>query len=98
MDFQQFKQSLSNTQPPGEIGEELTALWYAGMDVWDRSHDIAHDIPNSNGDWIHAYLHRWEGDDWNASYWYRRAGKSKPSCSLAQEWENIVQTLLESGT
>ncbi|NRB49501.1 MAG: hypothetical protein HRU41_17610 [Saprospiraceae bacterium] len=98
MDFQQFKQSLSNTQPPGEIGEELTALWYAGKDDWDRSHDIAQDIPNRNGDWIHAYLHRWEGDDWNASYWYRRAGKSKPSCSLAQEWENIVQTLLESGT
>lgn len=95
MDFQQFKQSLSDSTPPKDIGEELTALWYAGKDDWDRSHDIAQDIPNRNGDWIHAYLHRLEGDDWNASYWYRRAGKSKPTYSLSQEWEHIVQAMLK---
>lgn len=94
MDFQEFKDSLSNETPPNGITEELIAMWYAGKDNWDQSHNIAQDIPNSNGDWIHAYLHRWEGDEWNASYWYRRAGKAKPSYSLAEEWNVIVQALL----
>lgn len=94
MDFQQFKQSLSQDKPPAGISEELVALWYAGKDDWDRSHDIAQDIPNSNGDWIHAYLHRWEGDEWNASYWYQRAGRSKPTHTLAEEWAQIVRALL----
>ena len=91
MDFQQFKQSLSDSKPPSGIGEELTALWYAGKDDWDRSHDIAQDIPNRNGDWIHAYLHRKEGDDWNAGYWYRQAGQPFPKHSLEEELQQLVE-------
>ena len=63
---------------------------------WDTAHSIAQDIPDSNGSRVHAYLHRKEGDQTNASYWYSRAGKPKPAISLEQEWEQIAIVLLDA--
>lgn len=96
MTFTEFEDSLQLEQPPRELTEALRALWYAGKDDWDRSHDIAQDIHSDEGSWIHAYLHRWEGDDWNANYWYRRAGRSMPGTSLKEEWRDITEELLGS--
>ena len=61
---------------------------------WEKSHNIAQDIHSDTGSWIHAYLHRKEGDIFNADYWYSKAGKKRPSVSLEKEWEEIVTDLL----
>lgn len=94
MTFEAFKASLSQRNPPEGISTSLQALWYDGKDDWESAHNIAQDIPSSEGSWIHAYLHRREGDHGNAAYWYRRAGKPIPKVSLPQEWEDIVKELI----
>lgn len=95
MTFEQFQQSLSQSSPPSAISEHLKALWYDGKGDWEQSHNIIQDINDMNASWIHAYLHRKEGDIWNADYWYNRAGKKRPSISLDEEWEVITKKLSE---
>jgi len=69
-------------------------MWYDGKDNWNASHDIAQDIHSRDGSWIHAYLHRKEGDLGNASYWYGKAGKPVARVSLKEEWEQLVREFL----
>lgn len=95
MTFEQFKATLSLSQPDLAWAPLLKALWYDAKGDWNAAHDIADGFGTTEGDWVHAYLHRKEGDDWNANYWYRRAGKSKPYQSLDAEWEYIVRALLK---
>ena len=95
MTFEQFSQSLSEASPPLDISEHLKALWYDAKGNWEKSHQIIQDIEDSNAAWIHAYLHRKEGDIGNAGYWYRRAGKKKPVVSLEEEWETIAKKIIE---
>ena len=92
--LQEFKESLSQTESPPALSDYLLALWYDGRGDWKRSHEIIQDIEDTTAAWIHAYLHRKEGDIGNADYGYRHAGKSMPDYSLQQEWENIVRALL----
>ena len=94
MTFEQFKQSLTLASPPSQLSDHLKALWYDAKADWEQSHNIIQDIENADAAWIHAYLHRKEGDIGNADYWYRRAGKKRPPVSLEQEWENIVVALI----
>lgn len=94
MTFEQFQQSLSLSLPPSEISDHLKALWYDGKGDWQQSHDIIQDINDANAAWIHAYLHRKEGDIWNADYWYSKAGKKRPTVSLQQEWQMISNELI----
>lgn len=94
MNLESFQQSLVAEEPPNDISTALMALWYDRNDNWDRAHDIAQEDEGRDGDWIHAYLHRKEGDNGNANYWYRRAGKTMPDLSLTDEWEAIVSVLL----
>lgn len=96
MTFIEFQSSLQDPNPPEGLSDALLSLWYAGKDNWQKSHDIAQHIPTKEGSWIHAYLHRWEGDDWNANFWYRRADRSMPDHSLKEEWQHITKTLLAS--
>ena len=95
MTLSAFKNSLQQAAPPAGISPALEALWWDGKGDWDRSHDIAQEIHAAEGSWVHAYLHRKEGDPGNAGYWYSRAGKSMPSVSLDVEWEQIVAGLLK---
>ena len=95
MTFDEFISSLSSAQPPQNIPDMLLALWYDGKNDWDGSHNIAQEIEDKNGLWVHAYLHRKEGDLSNARYWYSRAGKSEPDMSLKQEWESLVRHFTE---
>ena len=90
----EFTDSLSRSEPPQKISDYLKALWYDAKNDWDKAHVLIQDIEDRNASWIHAYLHRKEGDTGNADYWYRRAGKSRPSVSLEKEWEEIVTALL----
>jgi len=96
MSFEEFKRSLSNTTPPEQIGPLLKALWYDGKDNWETAHEVAQDINTRDGSWIHAYLHRKEGDAGNASYWYHRADRKMPGYTLQQEWEEIVKHFLST--
>lgn len=94
MDLENFRNSLSQASPPLQVSDHLKALWYDAKDDWEQSHTIIQDIDDINAAWIHAYLHRKEGDIWNADYWYSKAGKKRPSVPLDQEWENIVEALI----
>ena len=94
MTFDQFRQSLSQSSPPPSISAHLKALWNDAKGDWEGSHNIIQDIGDANAAWIHAYLHRKEGDIGNADYWYRRAGRKRPAISLEEEWKVIVSELL----
>ena len=80
--------------PPGKLSDVLQSLWYAERGNWDRAHQIAQDIPSPDGSWVHAYLHREEGDDGNAGYWYARAHRTPSTQSLVKERHAIIKTLL----
>ena len=77
-----------------EFSGGLLALWWDARSDWKRAHEIAQSVEGSEGAWVHAYLHRKEGDTGNAVYWYRRAGRPIPSGDLRREWEEIVRELL----
>ena len=85
---------MGASSPPANLSGYLQSLWYDAKGDWNRSHEIIQDIEDKTAAWIHAYLHRKEGDIGNADYWYRRAGKSRPDKTLEEEWENIVEALL----
>ena len=90
-----FKDSLGKGEDaPSDLSPPLQALWYAGKGNWHRAHEAAQDIHTSDGSWIHAHLHRQEGDLSNADYWYARCGKSRSGSSIETEWEEIVQAML----
>lgn len=94
MQLSQLKESLAGETPPPSISICLQALWYDAKDNWERAHELIQDISDKNAAWIHAYLHRKEGDNWNADYWYTKAGKKRPVLSLQEEWEQITSALL----
>ncbi len=94
MDVAAFKASLQKKEPPNAISLLLKALWYEGKGDWAIAHNIVEANYSKDAAWIHAYLHRKEGDNWNANYWYRRAGKSIPAYSLEKEWEILVEYFL----
>ena len=91
MTYNEFIESLSLHKPPAGMSDILKALWYEGKEDWESSHNIAQDIHDKNGSWIHAYLHRKEGDLFNARYWYSKAGKPEFHGSLKEEWEALVK-------
>ena len=93
MTLEHFKATLKQETAP-DLPLLLQALWYDARDDWDRAHNIAQEVPGPDGSWVHAYLHRKEGDHWNAGYWYRRAGRQMPRQSLEEEWNRIAETLL----
>lgn len=92
-EFSVFKQSVEGTTPSDSLSPALRALWYAAKGDWERAHELAQSDPSQEGSWVHAYLHRVEGDLSNAGYWYRLAGKEKPDSSLDDEWTEIAKAL-----
>jgi len=90
----EFKRSLTKTKPPTGLSPALAGLWWAGKDEWHRAHKIVMDEGGKDCAWVHAYLHRVEGDLGNARYWYKQAGKPAVSGSLPKEWAAIAADLL----
>ena len=90
MDKATFLEQLEQNSPPAGLSPALRVLWYAHHDDWDRAHDIAQDMPGPDGAWLHAYLHRWEGDTFNAGYWYRRANRPVATGPLGEEWRALL--------
>jgi hypothetical protein len=94
VDLAAFRASLAASAPPAGLGPSIEALWWDAKGDWDRAHELAQADEGAAGDWVHAYLHRKEGDAGNAGYWYRRAGKLASRAPLAEEWATIAATLL----
>ncbi|MBK8502447.1 MAG: hypothetical protein IPL46_09645 [Saprospiraceae bacterium] len=95
MDSKRFFDSLTKSTPPKGLSAPLTTLWYDAKGHWDLAHDIAQDIPGKEGALLHAYLHRKEGDEWNAGYWYRSAGAKMPDKTLDEEWSELLKIFLK---
>ena len=96
MDLKAFRSTLADNSPPPELSPALSALWHEAKDDWQRAHNIVQEEADRNSAWVHAYLHRKEGDLDNAGYWYRRARQPIADQSLSQEWEAIVSALLRN--
>ena len=94
MMLDEFRASLNAERPPDALSPLLAALWWDAKGDWSRAHEIAQDVESPDGAWVHAYLHRKEGDEWNAGYWYRRAGKPHSTAQLQTEWQEIIGNLL----
>ena len=96
MDLASFRQTLEGELPPtGSLA--LHALWHEARGEWDAAHELTNQEDGRDGAWVHAYLHRVEGDLSNADYWYARAGRERPDESTAQEWGSIAAELLGRG-
>jgi hypothetical protein len=93
MNFQSFKASVADAQPPSDLPAILLALWHAAKGEWEKAHELSQADESAAGSWVHAYLHRVEGDNSNAAYWYRRAGEPVCQLSLEDEWEQIAEAL-----
>ena len=97
MTIEQFRATLDQTAAPETLSPALRAMWEDAKGHWSAAHAIVQDIDDQTGSWIHAYLHRKEGDLGNAGYWYRRAGKPVAHDTLDDEWTRIVSALLGAG-
>lgn len=94
MTFEAFQSTLADPAPPAGLDPLVEAMWYEAKGDWDAAHRLAQAVDNADGAWVHAYLHRVEGDLSNAGYWYRRAGKPASQAPLRDEWTAIAKALL----
>jgi len=90
----EFKQSLNLDQPDARLPVQLKSLWYDGKGDWHQAHAQVDQLTDQASAWIHAYLHRKEGDTWNADYWYSKARQTRPNIPLEKEWEQLVLQFL----
>jgi hypothetical protein len=93
MNLDEFKETLAENSPSKNLSDHLQALWFDAKGDWQKAHALIQDVNDKNAAWIHAYLHRKEGDIFNADYWYSRAGKKRPEISLEKEWEQIAEAM-----
>ena len=94
MTADEFRATLPSTTPPA-VAPLLLALWHDARGDWKKAHALAQDVDDASGAWVHAYLHRKEGDLGNAGYWYRRANQPIATDSLESEWDRIAGFLLK---
>jgi hypothetical protein len=96
MNSKVFKASLTLESPDPALSTILKSLWYDANGDWKTAHDLVDQLSGKDAAWVHAYLHRKEGDSWNADYWYARAKKTRPSISLEEEWERLVMYFIKN--
>jgi hypothetical protein len=94
MEAGKFTASLSEPEPPPELSAPLAALWWDAKGDWARAHAMVDALETTDGMAVHAYLHRKEGSEWNADYWYRRSGRTWHRPTLEAEWTTLVEALL----
>jgi hypothetical protein len=94
MTLDDFRKSLAEAKAPAGLTQALAGLWWDAKGDWTRAHESAQQDEGRDGSWVHAYLHRKEGDQSNAAYWYRRAGKPVCREPLDAEWLSITGDLL----
>jgi hypothetical protein len=91
---EEFRTSLTAERPPEGLSAPIEALWWDARGSWDRAHKLVDSLESGEGMAVHAYLHRKEGADWNADYWYRRAGRTFHRVKFDDEWAALVEGLL----
>ena len=91
MNYNKFIELTDQETPPDDLDGVHLAIWYIMKDNWDMTHNITQDINTEMASWIHAYLHRWEGDIGNAHYWYRSVSKDPYTGSLKTELSDIIK-------
>ena len=96
MEYEKFIELTKDTKPSIDLKGIYLALWYAKKDDWDMAHNITQDIHTETASWMHAYLHRIEGDTSNSNYWYRKARKDPFSGTFNSELDNIIKTIFTS--
>jgi hypothetical protein len=96
INYESFREMVASRSPPQTLTLPLQALWHDAHGDWNAAHGLAQDAGGEDGAWVHAYLHRKEGDRGNARYWYSRAAKSEFQGTLEEEWEHIARGLTES--
>ena len=94
MTLEEFRATLSHDEPPRQVSVALQALWWDAKGNWKQSHEVAQQDEGPAAAWVHAYLHRKEGDSADARYWYKRADKTPAVGQFEQEWLQIVESLL----
>ena len=94
MTVDELRATLEYTAPPDGLPPLVAAMWHLARGDWTRAHEIAQDDPSVDAAWVHAHLHRVEGDMANAGYWYRRAAHPVPADGLDSEWRAITEALL----
>ena len=94
MTIAEFMASLDQPEAPTGLSPYLKALWYEKRGDWKQAHEIVQEIDDSTAAWLHAYIHRREGDRDNAAYWYRQAGRPVSTLALDDEWSEIVEALI----
>ena len=97
MTLEALRASLAHAQAPAGLGKPLEALWHAGRGDWEQAHRIAMSAKSRDAAWVHAYLHRQEGDLDNARYWYRQAKRPEFEGPLEDEWAAIAGAILDRG-
>ena len=95
MTVEDFQRSVAEGERPARLSVPLAALWWVRRGDWEEAHRCVQDDPSEDASWVHAHLHRLEGDEGNAAYWYSRAGRSLPQVETAEEWRLIVAVMLE---
>jgi hypothetical protein len=95
MTIREFQDSLAKPAPPSGLGPEVEALWWDAKGDWKRAHGLVDELETTDAMAVHAYLHREEGEEWNANYWYRRAGEQYRRSSLKEEWSALVEGLVK---
>ncbi|GAB2654154.1 hypothetical protein GCM10027036_04380 [Flavihumibacter cheonanensis] len=90
----EFIESVKKRQQPSGLSIYQEALWEEGCGNWEKAHALIQDLPDKQAALLHAYLHRVEGDEWNARYWYNRAGASMPALDTKEEWKELVKRFL----
>jgi hypothetical protein len=92
--LKEFRDSLTLDTPPAGLSQALAALWWDAKGDWTKAHESAQQDEGPEGAWVHAYLHRKEGDSSNAGYWYARAAKPQARGPFEKEWDEIAASLL----
>ena len=94
MELEDFKSSLGGQNAPEDASPYLKALWHEKHGDWKSAHEIVQELNDGSAAWVHAYLHRREGDEGNAAYWYGQADRPFPAITLEEEWEELVAALI----
>ena len=95
METAEFRASITDPEPPLGLSLPIQALWWDAKGDWARAHALVDSLETPEGMAVHAYLHRKEGEEWNANYWYQRVGKRFRRPSLDEEWQALVEGLLQ---
>ena len=96
VNIEAFHQSVQLDMPPEDLSAAVEALWWDAKGNWPRAHELVDHLESAEGMAVHAYLHRKEGEQWNADYWYRRVGSQYRRNDLNEEWKALVEGLLTS--